>query len=156
MAAILISYVNSCWLWGEVVQTLGYHLEISRLSHSVYRLSTSAQLLIIKLDLFSVHYPELIMISHLQYLGPLHSHLHFLLGLCCCLLSLSHPHCHFFILLAARNMLLPQLVWHFACLGCRILLSLCCPLLSLGWHWVVFCSAWWYFAQPAWHLAQLV
>ena len=134
VAVILISHVNSCRLWGEGVQILGCHLEISKLSHSVYRLFTSAQLLIIKLDLFSVHYPELIMISHLHYLGPLHSHLHFLLGLSCCLLSLSHPPHHFFILLAARNMLLPQLV--------RGILS------TLG---AVFCSA--CVAQPVWHFA---
>ena len=97
------------------------------------------QCLVSEPDLFSVHCPELIMISHLQHLGPLHSHSHSLLGLSCCLLSLSHPHCHFFILLLQET---------YSCLSL---------LLSLGGIFGLhFAQPVRYFTQPVWHFTQLV
>ena len=138
----------------ESVLTLGCHSEISKLSHSLYSPSTSALLLVSELDLFYVHYPELIMTSHLQYLGPLHSHPHSLLGLSCCLLCFSHLHCHF---IAARNICS---AWVAFCSAWVALRSTCVAFCS-AWPFAqlvrsfgklveAFWSAWWHFAQLLW------
>ena len=66
------------------------------------------------------------MTSHLQYLGPLHSHPHSLLGLSCCLLCFSHPHCHF---VAARYI-------------CSAWVAFCSAWVALRSTCVAFCSAW--------------